>query len=46
MPKVGKRRFPYTEQGIRESQEYARKTGQRLQVEQRRQSKRKTRRKT
>lgn len=33
MPKVGKRRFPYTEQGIREAQEYAKKTGQALQEE-------------
>ena len=31
MPKVGKRHFPYTEQGIREAMEYAKKTGQGLQ---------------
>jgi hypothetical protein len=33
VPKVGKRRFPYTEKGIREAMEYAEKTGQALHEE-------------
>lgn len=43
MPKVGQKRFPYTERGMQEALEYAKKTGQRLQVERTRQNKRKTR---
>jgi hypothetical protein len=33
MPKVGKRRFPYTPEGMKKAAEYAKKTGQRIEHE-------------
>ena len=33
MPKVGKMKFPYTEQGMREAQNYSKQSGKPMQVE-------------
>ena len=33
MPKVGKMKFPYTEQGIRDAQNYSKQSGKPMQVE-------------
>ena len=33
MPKVGKMRFPYTEQGMRDAQNYAKETGKPMEME-------------
>jgi hypothetical protein len=46
MPKVGKRSFPYTEQGMREAMEYAKKTGQVLRQESKTKVKAKPKRRT
>ena len=33
MPKVGKMRFPYTEQGMRDAQNYAKESGKPMEME-------------
>lgn len=32
MPKVGKKKFPYTEKGEKEAKKYAKKTGKKMKV--------------
>jgi hypothetical protein len=43
MPKVGNRHFPYTPEGYRQAKEYARVTGQKVQVDKPKRRRRKAR---